>query len=567
MAEVEFPLQFVPLDIDLGDWPAVEKQFERLAGRPLDSTEAVERFLLDLSELDAAVNEEEQLRYVAMTCQTDDAERERRYLHFVEHVAPNLKRWHDRLDRKLLESPAISGLSKRFEVLLRQIRNRVEIFREENVALQTDDEKLRTQYQKLCGAMTVQFDGREQTLQEMARYLEETDRARRQAAWEVVAQRRHADRDAIDALYDQMVALRDRIARNAGCTDYRAYMFRALERFDYTPAHCQAFHAAVEQVLVPLKRRMQEHRRREMGLDRLRPWDLAVDALGRPPLKPFESESQLLDRCQTVFERVDPELAAQFERMRREKLLDLSSRKGKAPGGYMTTFERRRLPFIFMNSVGRHDDVHTMLHEAGHAFHAFAARQEPLVAYRSAPMEFNEVASMAMELLCEDHLGEFYDVADHRRAVREDLEDVVTILCWIATVDAFQHWVYLHPQHTREQRAAAWRDTLNRFGGIEDWSGYEHYRDTMWHRQLHPFTVPFYYIEYGIAQLGALQVWLNSRRDYADAVRRYRSGLALGGSRPLPELFAATGARFDFSRATIEPIVAAIQAELERMGS
>jgi len=565
MPAEEFPLRFVPAGLDLGDWPAVEAQYRRLELRDLNTTADVEQWLADLSELDAAVNEEEQVRYVAMTCQTDDAERERRYLHFVENVAPNLKRWHDRLDRKLLAAPAAAALPPHYAVLLRQIRNRVDIFREENVALQTEDEKLRTQYQKICAAMTVQFDGREQTLQQMARYLEETDRPRRQAAWELVARRRIADRDAIDDLYDRMVALRDRIARNAGCSDYRAYMFKALERFDYTPAHCEEFHAAVEAVVVPLKRQMQAQRCRDMELDRLRPWDLAVDPHGRPPLRPFESETELLDRCAAAFQKVHPELAAQFDRMRREKLLDLSSRKGKAPGGYMTNFERRRLPFIFMNSVGRHDDVHTMLHEAGHAFHSFAVRNEPLIAYRSAPMEFNEVASMAMELLCEDHLGLFYGREDRNRALRDDLEDVVQILCWIAAVDAFQHWVYLHPAHSRADRAAAWRGVMTRFGGVEDWSGYEEFRDWLWHRQLHPFTVPFYYIEYGIAQLGALQVWLNSRRDYAAAVRSYRNGLALGGSRPLPELFAAAGTRFDFTRNTLEPIVAAIQAELARI--
>lgn len=562
----DFPNRFLPDALDLGNWDHVESQFRRLDERPLDNAAAIEAWLIDLSELDSAVSEEEQDRYVAMTCQTDDAAREKRYLDFVEQISPNLKRWHDKLDRKLLASPAITSLAPRYDVLLRQLRNRVEIFREENVPLQTEDEKLRTKYQKLCGAMSVTFDGREQTLQQMARYLEETDRDRRQAAWEAVARRRFSDRDAIDDVFDEMVRLRDRIARNAGFANYRDYAFRALERFDYTPADCEQFHAAVEKVVVPVVREIQAERARTMGLDRLRPWDMAVDPKGRPPLRPFKDDQELVARCGEVFRLVSPDLAAQFERMRDHRLLDLGSRKGKAPGGYMTVFERRRLPFIFMNSVGRHDDVHTLLHEGGHAFHAFASRDEPLVSYRNPPIEFAEVASMGMELLCEEHLRLFYEPEEHARAVREDMEDVLTILSWIATVDAFQHWIYLHPTHSREQRTAAWIELLARFGGIDDWSGYEPLRAASWHRQLHPFTVPFYYIEYGIAQLGALQLWLASRQDYRGAVDAFRRGLALGGSKRLPDLFAAAGIRFDLSVGTIEPIIGAIRKELSRAG-
>lgn len=553
---------FVPAHLDTGDWPSLEALFEQLDRRPLADVAAVERWLIDLSDLDSTISEEEQQRYVAMTCQTDDAAREKRYIDFVEQITPHLKRWHDRLDRKLLSTPAAGQLPPRYAVLLRQVRNRVEVFRDENVPLQTEDEKLRTRYQKITGAMVVEFDGREQTLQQMARYIEQTDRDVRQAAWESVARRRYADRDAIDAVYDEMVSLRDQMARNAGKANYRDYAFAALERFDYTPADCERYHATMERVIVPLNRQLQEQRRQRMGLATLRPWDLAVDPAGRPPLQPFKDDGQLMDRCGEVFARVSPDLARQFGHMRKENLLDLGSRKGKAPGGYMTVFERRRLPFIFMNAVGRHDDVHTLLHEGGHAFHSFATRQEPLVAYRNPPIEFAEVASMGMELLSEDHLGVFYGADDHRRAVREDLEDVLTTLAWIAAIDAFQHWIYTHPRHTREERRAAWIEVVTRFGGIEDWSGYEDLQASNWHRQLHPFTVPFYYIEYGIAQLGALQLWLSAKRDYAGAVAAYRRALALGGSRPLRELFEAAGIRFDFSERTVEPIAEALRKEI-----
>ena len=565
MPTSEFPLRFVSESSDFGCWPEVEAYYQRLDQRSLDGAAAVEQWLVDASELESVVSEEEQNRYVAMTCQTDDPQRERRYLEFIENVSPHLKRWRDRLDRKLMAGREVERLPSRYKVLMRQVRNRVEIFRDENVPLQTEDEKLRTRYQKLCGAMTVQFDGREQTLQQMARYLEENDRSRRQAAWEGVAARRYQDRDAIDALYDEMVALRHRIAGNAGFANYRDYMFRALERFDYTPADCERFHATVEAVVVPVVRRLQDERRRAMGLDRLRPWDTAVDPLGRPPLRPFSSAAELVEKCDAIFDQVLPEFGRQFARMRADGLLDLDSRKGKAPGGYMTVFERRRLPFIFTNAVGLHKDVQTLLHEGGHAFHSFATRDEPLLSYRNPPIEFAEVASMGMELLAARFLDAFYAPADAARAVRSELEDILAVLTWIATIDAFQHWVYSHPTHTRTERSAAWLAIRQRFGGIEDWTGYEHYRQTAWHRQLHPFTVPFYYIEYGIAQLGALQVWLNSKRDYAPAVASYHAALRLGGSRPLPELFSTAGARLDFGESAIRPAVAALEAEIRSL--
>ncbi|MEE8169558.1 MAG: M3 family oligoendopeptidase [Phycisphaerae bacterium] len=563
MANDEFPFHFAPSAMDASDWGQIEAQFKRLDTRELPDSAGVEQWLRDWSELESIVGEEEQVRYVEMTRQTDDSARERRYLDFVEQVTPSLKRWQDRLDRKLLQAGGGDALPSHYDVLMRQVRNRIDLFRDENVALQTEDEKLRTQYQKICGAMTVQFDGRDQTLQQMSRYLEEPDRSQREAAWRGVAQRRLADRDVMDAVFDEMAGLRHRIAVQADQPDYRAYAFRLLERFDYSPRDCEQFHEAVASAVVPFMRSLQEQRRRAMGLTVLRPWDMAVDPMGRPPLRPFNSEDELTAGCEAVIERLSPELAAQYQRMRREDLLDLGSRKGKAPGGYMTVFERRRLPFIFMNAVGRHDDVHTLLHEAGHAFHAFATRDEPLISYRNAPIEFAEVASMGMELLCEPHLDVFYESDELARARREDLEDIVRILCWIATIDAFQHWIYLHPNHTCNERTAAWLDVHERFGGIEDWSGLAPSRAALWHRQLHPFTVPFYYVEYGIAQLGALQLWLNAKSDRKKAISDYRTGLGLGGSRPLPALFRAAGLKFDFSVDLIQRLMSAISRELK----
>jgi oligoendopeptidase F len=362
-----------------------------------------------------------------------------------------------------------------------------------------------------------------------------------------------------------MITLRQEIAREANFPSYVEYAYKARERFDYGVADARAFQDAIEAVVVPLARQIQERRKQSLGLDSLRPWDLSVDPAGRPPLRPFQDVERLAEGCEAIFRDVDAELGAQFAYLQSHKLLDLANRKGKAPGGYQTTLEDDRLPFIFMNAVGVDGDLRTLLHEGGHAFHALASRGEPLGAYRESPIEFCEVASMTMELFGARNLGMFYGPADADRSYEQLLEGIVLILPWIATVDAFQHWVYEHPGHTRDDRRKAWNGLLDRFGGIVDWSGFEDARASSWHRQLHIFLYPFYYIEYGIAQLGALQLWVRSLTDRAGAVSSYRRALALGGARPLPELFAAAGAKFDFSRETIAPLMDAIGGELAKI--
>jgi len=562
------PRRFVPPGIDLGDWAQIAPLFDQLdrRGPACASAAELESWLLDWSELSAALDEEGAKRYIAMTCHTDNADAEKAYLYFVEHVEPQLKPRQFKLAQAYVAHPRRAQLSKaRYEVFDRERQVHVELFREENVPLETEEAKLGQQYQKLAGSLTVQFRGEEKTLIQMGRYLEEPDRALRQEAWELVANRRLQEAEKFEEFFDQLVKLREQIAKNAGYGNYRDYAFRKLGRFDYTPADCEQFHAAVEAELIPVAAQLQAERKQLLGVETLRPWDLAVDPLNRPPLRPFEQVEQMVARTHQIFERLDPGLGAGFERMRHLRLLDLANRKGKAPGGYQSTLAEARVPFIFMNAVGVQRDVETLLHEAGHAFHALATQEEDLHAYRSAPIEFCEVASMSMELLGNEFIEQFYAAPEADRARRTHLEGIVNIFPWIATVDAFQHWVYTHPGHTRTERTAAWLGLMDRFGGAVDWSGYEAARANLWHRQLHIFLYPFYYIEYGIAQLGALQVWANSKQDKAGALQAYKRSLALGGSRPLPELFSAAGCRFEFSRKTMAPLVTLVRGELARL--
>ncbi|MDX2227360.1 MAG: M3 family oligoendopeptidase [Verrucomicrobiae bacterium] len=560
------PRSFLPRSLDLGNWTEIEPLFDKLetSSASLQSATDLEQWLLQYSELSAALSEESSRRYISMTCHTDDPECEKAYLHFLEKIEPRAKPRHFTLQQRVALCPQGTQLpEERFYIYLRSVRNQVSLYREKNVPLQTAESKLSQQYQKISGAMTVTHDGQEKTLIQMGRLLENRDRSLREEAWSLMARRRMRDADELDGLFEELLGLRTQLAQNADLPDYRAYCFRNYERFDYTPEDCLRFHESIERHFVPLARLLQEKRRRALSLEKLRPWDMDVDPENAPPLEPFTEISQLIGRTQEIFDGLDPELGEGFRLMNQKGLLDLANRKGKAPGGYQASLSEARLPFIFMNAVGQQRDVDTLLHEAGHAFHALAVRNEDLSFVRGAPMEFCEVASMSMELLAAPHLEKFYSPADAARARTRHLEGIIRFFPWMATIDAFQHWIYTHPGHSRSDRHAAWLDVHARFGGVEDWSGWEEYRRRLWHRQLHIFEYPFYYVEYGIAQLGALQVWRRARENPQAALTDYKTALAWGGKKSLPDLFAAAGIRFDFSEDTIAPLVSLLRKELD----
>jgi oligoendopeptidase F len=568
------PTDFVPFDLDATRFEAIEPYISSLLKRPVSTVAELEKWIEDRSELAAAAGESKANLYISMTCNTEDVAARDAYLAYVEHVAPKLTPLFFELDRRLVELADRIGLpGDRYEVLLKGARTDVALFRQENVPLETELAVIGQKYETICGTMTVQFDGEERTLPQMARYQELTDRALRERAWRTVADRRMKEADAIDGIYDQMVDLRTRVARNAGFKDFVPFAYQSKHRFDYGPEHCRAFHDACEQAVVPLVRALEKERKQLLGVDELRPWDLSVDVKGRGPLRPFAGGKDLMAKSLAAFRRLSPDLAALFAQLgdgsesrgsRDGACLDLDTRKGKAPGGYQYMRDRSRRPFIFMNAAGLQRDVETMVHEAGHAFHSMLCREEPLVEYRGAPIEFCEVASMTMELLTMPHWqGTFYDNPEEfRRACRQNIKSSVMLLPWIAQIDAFQHWVYANPKHGPEDRRTAWRDIRRRFGGDVDWSGLDDALAMQWIGQDHLFQHAFYYVEYAIAQIAALQVWARYRREPAKALADYEKGLALGGSRPLPELFAATGVRFDLGSAVLQPLVDDVLREI-----
>jgi oligoendopeptidase F len=556
MVATVVPNRFVPEPLNCADFAQLQPLYQALLDRPLNTSEALASWLEDFSALTALVDEYGSRRYVDKSCHTEDAAIEQAYMHFVEQIEPKIKPLYFELQKKFLASPACDQLKgHRFEILKKKWSADVEIFREENVPLDTQVTKLSNEYDKLCGARVIHFRGSEYTPQQMARFSEETDRTTRQEAWEANTSRRMQDCEAIEPIFDQLLTLRKKIATNAGLPDYRAYVWKQYKRFDYNPEQCLAFADSVAETCVPLASKLARERAAAMGLSSLRPWDTDVDIRGRAPLRPFKEDQidAFVGRTREIFSRLSPALASEFDELSAHHNLDLDSRKGKQPGGYQMSLEQSRQPF--------------MLHEGGHAFHFLAAcRHEPLVFLRSAPMEFCEVASMSMELLGSEHFDVFYtDPADAGRARRKLIEGVIGILPWIATIDSFQHWLYTHPDHSPVQRTAEWLGILNRFSPDVDWSGYESARASSWQRQLHLFHAPFYYIEYGIAQLGALQLWMKAQHDPRGALNGYRAALDLGGTSSLPDLFAAAGIVFDFSAKTLRPLMKAMENELARL--
>jgi oligoendopeptidase F len=544
-------------------WDDILPYYQELAARSLDQSN-VEGWLRDWARLEEMVAEASAIAYNAYTTDTESEAKEAAQVRFSSEIEPQMHEQHVGLSKRLLDlgyEPANT------ETLLRSFRNQLAIFREENVPLVGDEERLNTQYNKITGGMTVEWEGKEIPLPRLQPYLLDPDRAVRERAWRLGTRPYIEQHDALAVLFDQQYALRQQMAKNAGFANYRDYMHRAKDRFDYTPEDCERFHQAVEQTVVPAVARRLERRRQRMGLDTLRPWDTAVDPESRPPLKPFETVDTLIGQAETIFDRVDPTLGGYFKTMANEHLLDLDSRKGKAPGGYCIDYPYRGRPFIFMNAVGVAGDVDTLLHEAGHAFHVFEAHDIPLYWQRHPGSEMAEVASMSMELITAPYLakedGGYYSTADARRARIEHLEGILQGLPHIASVDAFQQWLYTSGEgHDRTARDAAWLRIRDRFESGVDWSGLEQERIARWYRQLHIFLYPFYYIEYGIAQLGALQVWRNSLNDQAGALAAYRRALALGGARPLPQLFEAAGARLTFDAETMGSLVSLVEAQL-----
>ena len=562
------PRHFLPADFSITDWNALEPYFKELLERPLNSLQELEQWLKDLSELEAVVSEEACWRQIKMTCDTENPQLAESFNYFMMEIQPKMQPYSDQLNRKLINCSFTKELKDPAHVTyLRNVKKNIDLFREENIPLHSELAVEAQQFGVISGKMTVTVRGNEYTLQQAAKFLEDPDRNLREEVYRKIAERRLADKDALNALYDSLLKKRHQVALNAGYDNYRDYRFVELARFDYTKEHCFQFHEAVKQHVLPIVDEIYKKKRAKLGVDTLRPWDVDAEPAGVTPLKPFTSGKELLEKTISCFNKLNPFFGDCLKKMDELKRLDLESRKGKAPGGYNCPLAETGAPFIFMNAAGTLNDVVTMVHEGGHAVHSFLSHSLPLTGFKEYTTEFAEVASMSMELFSMSEWNVFFDKEEElKRAMEQQLERVITVFPWIATIDKFQHWVYENPQHTHEERMQQWVRILDEFTPESlDVSGLESYRQYSWQRQLHLFEVPFYYIEYGIAQLGAIGLWQQFKKDKQLALQNYIQGLSLGGTRPLPQLFEAAGLKFDLSPAYIKELMNFVKAEMESL--
>ncbi|QNF34875.1 M3 family oligoendopeptidase [Adhaeribacter swui] len=557
--------RFLPQQFEVNDWATLEPYLQELQDRPIQSAEDLEKWMLDRSELESAFGEEIGWRYIRMTINTQDEAATESFQYFVTEIEPKVAPYDHALNQKLLESPYLPELDQeKYRIYLRSVRRQLEIFREENIPLKTEITTKQQQYAAITGAMTVTLDGEEMTLPRAADRLKSLDRNIRQETYEAIQNRRLQDKDQLDALFTELIQLRHQVAVNAGFANFRDYMFAALGRFDYTPQDCFDFHAAIREYVVPLNTELDRQRKKALQLPELKPWDLDVDETGKPPLEPFKTGDELLQKTIQCFYAIDPYLGDCLAIMQQMGHLDLESRKGKAPGGYNYPLEEIGVPFIFMNATSSLRDVVTLLHEGGHAVHSFLTRNLALNAFKQTPSEVAELASMSMELISMDQWHLFFpDPEELRRAKKIHLEGVLETFPWVATIDQFQHWVYENPNHTVAERQQKWVDIFDAFNQHEvNWQGQEHIKPFIWQKQLHLYEVPFYYIEYAMAQLGAIAVWKNYKENPQAGLAGYKNALALGYTASIGEVYAAAGIKFDFSGEYIQSLTDFVRQEM-----
>ncbi len=541
---------FLPADFEIKDWDGLKPFYDQLLAAEPAGVEGLQEFLARRSELEAVVSEAFAWRYIRMTRYTDNESYKQDYQFFVQQISPQLSSYSDKLNRKIAAHPNFGDLpTDPYQTYVRQLDREIKLFREENIPLGTEASTVSQEYNSLAGAMTVEHGGEQLTMQQAGKFLESQDRSLRQEIWEKMNERRQQDRAKLEEVYDKLVGLRHKMAQNAGYESFTSYKFDSMGRFDYQLEDTHAFHQAVEEVVKPVYEQLMRERQERLGVEKLRPWDLSVDIFGEEPLKPFEGSQQLLDRSVAALSHLRPELGEMLRIMDNMGFLDLESRQGKSPGGYNYPLMETGVPFIFMNAAGTQTDVITMLHESGHAIHSFLTRNLPLTDVKHTPSEVAELASMSMELLSLDYYDEFYqDEHDLKRAQKNQLLRCITIFPWIATIDAFQQWVYDNPNHTHEERVESFTALYHRFHGeTVDWSGYESIRESLWIKQGHVYDVPFYYIEYAIAQLGALAVWQKYRKNPDEGLSQYLDALKLGYTQPIPTIYETAGIRFDLS--------------------
>ena len=559
--------KFVSEDLIIDSWSKIEPLFESLLNREILSAKHLEIWMLDRSELEAVLEEDMAWRYIKMNIDTTDKNLGDRFTFWIKEISPKMAPYSHQLNVKLVENTFLNELdSDKYKIYLRGVKKSIEIFREDNIPLYTEMEAKQQEYGAISAKMSIEVDGETVTMQKAAQFLKDTNREKREEVYHKISERRLEDKEKLDVLFDELIALRQEIAKNAGYRNYRDYMFDALGRFDYTATDCYSFHTAIEQEIVPIITSFEEKRKEKLGLENYKAWDTSVDANGKESLKPFEGGDILTDKSIECFNRLKPYFGECLSTMKEMKHLDLESKNGKAPGGFMYPLYEIGVPFIYMNAVGSQRDLVTMVHEGGHAVHSFLSRDLSMTEFKSTPSEVAELASMSMELLSMKHWDVFYDnKEDLKRAKREQLEKALEGLPWIAAIDKFQHWIYT-TDHTAEQRREQWMEISSELGNpVVNWEGQEDSLANQWQKQLHLYEVPFYYIEYGMAQLGAIAMWREYILKGEVALDNYTRALKLGYTKSIGEIYETAGIQFDFSAKYVKELSEFIKTQLSEI--
>jgi oligoendopeptidase F len=560
---------FLPEEFTLQQWEEINPYFDHLLKEEINSVDDLRNWFRKRSELESVISEDFAWRYINMTRYTENEAYSKYFQDFVEHIQPKMAPVADQLNRKAAESPFLSSIEHEtgYDIMIRNLKKDIELYREENIPLFTEISLEQQKYNQLSGAMMVELDGKELTLQQASVRLMSTNRDERKLVFDKVTSRRLQDKTELDALFSKLITLRHQVAINAGFSNFRDYMFKAMGRFDYSPHDCFNFHGSIASEVVPILNELTQERKDLLKVNPLKPWDKAVDPLGRNPLKAFDDGNDLTNKTIECFHRIDPYLGQCLSIMKEMGHLDLESRKGKAPGGYNYPLAEIGVPFIFMNATSTLRDMVTIMHEGGHAIHNFLTRELELNEFKSTPSEVAELASMSMELISMDEWDIFFtDETELKRAKREHLEDIIETLPWVATIDKFQHWLYEHPHHTSEERKQNWIRIVDLFSDtITDWTGQEEAKIYLWQKQLHLYEVPFYYIEYGMAQLGAIAIWRNYKINKQKGLEGYMNALRLGYLKSIPEVYATALIQFDFSTAYIKELMEFVKDELRKI--
>lgn len=552
--------------IDISNVLELENTLSTLLNEMISSKLELENWLKKQSTFIWEIEEQLRSHYIAFQCNTDNKEIKDTFEYDQKYVRPLLKRYQNSFDTKYLESPFRMELDpKTYSLLDKKIKNAQTLFCEKNIDLEVNEDKLVTEYFEITGGLTTLWNGEEKTITELQSYLQDPDRHIRKKAKTLISETFLSVEDKLQHILNELIVIRDQKAKNIQLHNYRDYMFKKHERFDYTPEDCYELAESIRKYVVPLIDKIYNKKKSELQVESLRPWDLKATAPNQKVLKPIEKASDLIEKSSHILHKLDHEFSALLERMHKNNCLDLESRKGKGPGGFCEYLPASQLSFIFMNLNHTHYDVTTFLHEMGHSIHNDCMKQLELQKYLEIPSESAELASMTMELFSMEYWDTFYENKEEFIEVKlEFFKDIVKYLPQMLIVDQFQHWMYENPNHTAKERNEKYLELHNTYqSNIVNIEGYENWVATGWLPVLHIFEIPFYYIEYAIAQLGALQMYKQYKENPKQALENYKKALSLGSSKSLTEVYEAAGIRFDFSGEIIKELMLFVEGELE----